>query len=83
MTTMAGQHSRLSSMTTRAEVGRCDGGQSQVDEADSKEAAIRQGFYDFFDDSFAGRSSKLKLDAYEHTTMGDHSGLQSHQNTLT
>lgn len=81
--TMAGQHSELSSMTTRAEVGRRDGGQSQVDEADSKEAAIRQGFYDFYNDSFAGRSSKLKLDAYEHTTMRDHSGLQSHQNTLT
>jgi hypothetical protein len=64
MTTMVGRRSGLSSMTRTAEVGRRDGGQSQVDEADSKEAAIRQGFYDFFDDSFAGRSSKLKLNAY-------------------
>jgi hypothetical protein len=70
-------------MTRTAEVGRRDGGQSQVDEADSKEAAIRQGFYDFFDDRFAGRNSELRLNAYGHSTMRDHSGLQSHQNTLT
>lgn len=48
-----------------AEVGRRDGGQSQVDEADSMEAAIRQGFYDFFDDSFAGRGSKPKRNAMD------------------
>lgn len=45
---MVGQHSGLSSTATTAEVGRRNGGQSEVDEADSKEAAIRQGFCDFF-----------------------------------